>query len=314
MSKLFTTKYIFTVLSVLCFVSCKTTTNAISDLSAQHQMEFKTALEHLEGERYSLAISQFESLAEKIKKGDVHWSAMYNVGSAYEKLNRCKKAEKIFSELAKNNNGNKVFEAQALLRLSYVNDCLGQPQRALIILKDAESRQKYLTETAKYVEIPARFSILYAQLDNKTQAMQFQNIALSGIQTLKAPIKDEKLVNQTVAKLFYIMGQVKSHGPLIQIHQYLSAFPYYQMYLVQSYLLADPRWSPLAKKELASLYQKLWLTYQKLSKKQKQTYQNDIFKQLRDLHTLALESESKELKAFQTFIFNKYHIKFKKRP
>ena len=290
----------------LFLISCRSTNTPHSGmLSDQYKSHFNIALKHLENERYEQAVKGFSALANQtrnIPQDISHWSALFNLGSAYEKLKNCKKSEEIFSDLSAKIKNDNAFLARTLLRLHYAYDCLSQPEKALMTLKDVEQRAHTLNEISRAVEIPARFSILYAQLNKPTSSMKFQNRAFQGIKKIKSPIKDPQLLIKKGAEIFYIMGRSFSSPRHIQLKYYLQALPIHQIYLIQSFLLSDPFWTPLAQKELFLIYENLGKVYKKLSKNQKTLHKNKITKSLGDLQRIALESESSELNKIKTQI------------
>ena len=126
------------------------------------------------------------------------------------------------------------------------------------------------------MEIPSRYSILYTQLNKKNESFNYQNKAFNGIKKIKSRIKDDRLLNEKGAQLFYLMGRSSSHPKYLQIKFYLNALPLHQIYLVQAMTLSHSTWSQMAQEELYSLYSNLWKAYEKLSKNQKLLHQNKI--------------------------------------
>ena len=301
-------KNIFLIIIFLLFNGCssvdKKSQQSVS-IPLQYQKEFRSALNSLERGRYQLAIEGFTALAEKQKTGHLRWSSLFNVGSAYLKLKQCERSKKVLSSLITEVDDNYNFKPQILLQLHYSYECLSEPHKALAVLKDVDKRKSNLSEEAQLVEIPARFSILYAQIKNKSQALFFQNLALKGLQTIKSSIKDEVTLKRTASKLFYIMGHSKVHEQNINIHEYLMALPYHQIYLTQSFLLSDSVWSPQSKEELKGLYSKLWPAYRKLSASQKKIYKNKIIKSINNFQKIAHDSHSTELERLLSSIVKK---------
>ena len=271
----------------------------------KYKREFKSALDNMESGRYQLAVKGFEAIAKKQKTGHLRWSSLFNAGSAYLKLKKCHKSRAVLSKLAKEVDDDYNFKTQILLQLHYSYECLNEPRKALAVLKDVDKRKSSLSEEVKLVEIPARFSILYAQIKNNNQALFFQNLALNGLQTVKSSIKDEVTLKRIASKLFYIMGHSRVHEQHIKIHEYLMALPYHQIYLTQSFLLADSVWSPQSKEELRNLYSKLWPAYKKLPANQKKLYKSKIIQSINNFQKIAHDSHSKELEDLLSSIVKK---------
>lgn len=293
---------------LLFVVSCSSTGKNLQNTHTVHpryKKKFKSALDNLESGRYQQAIAEFTALAKKQKAGHLKWSALFNAGSAYLKLKKCPEAKNLLSRLVKQVSDDYNFKAQILLQLHYSYECLNEPHKALAVLKSTDERKSSLSEEVRLVEIPARFSILYAQIKNKKQALFFQNLALKGLKTVKSDIKDEATLKRTASKLFYVMGHSKVHEKHIKIHEYLLALPYYQIYLTQSFLLSDGVWSFQSENELKGLYSKLWTAYKKLPVHQKKIYKNKIIQSINNFQKIAHDSHSKELENLLSSIVKK---------
>ena len=295
---------IFLLLLNACSSADKRSQQKLS-IPPKYRMEFKSALDNLESGRYQMAIEGFEAIAKKQKSGHLKWSSLFNAGSAYLKLQKCHKSKTVLSNLIKEVDDNYNFKPQILLQLHYSYECLNEPRKALAVLKDVDKRKSSLSEEVRLVEIPARFSILYAQIKNNNQALFFQNLALTGLQTIKSAIKDEGTLKRIASKLFYIMGHSRVHEQHIKIHEYLLALPYHQIYLTQSFLLSDSVWSPQSKEELKKLYSKLWPAYKKLPANQKKMYKSKIIQSINNFQKIAHDSHSKELENLLSSIVKK---------
>ena len=301
-------KKILVLIFLLFTVSCSSTGKKMRQTTAvspQYKRDFKSALDYLETGRYRQAAEGFTNLAKKQKSGHLKWSALFNAASAYLKLGQCRQSQTVLSDLVQQVDDDYNFKAQILLQLHYSYECLSEPHKALAVLKNADKRKSSLSEEARLVEIPARFSILYAQIKNKSQALFFQNLALEGMKTVKSAIKDEILLKRTASKLFYVMGHSRVNKQHIKIHEYLLALPYHQIYLTQSFLLSDSVWSLQSKKELKSLYSKIWPAYKKLPSRQKKMYKSKIIQSINNFQKVARDSRSKELESLLSSIVKK---------
>ena len=301
----------FFIVILLLFVSCsslqsdKTAPTDLVSASPKHKKEFENALNDLENKRYESAGRKFKALAKKHSSGPIYRSALFNAASAFEKLKKCQKSESILSHLLDTVKKEPAFSARVLLRLSYSYECLGQIHQALSALKSLEENKQYLPLSTREVEIPARFSLLYAGLGDEKKALSHQNMALSGLKTVKTPIRDPVLLNQTAGKLFYIMGRSMTRTDRLQLKHYLKALPYQQIYLAQSIILSDPVWSVKSARELSQLYRKLWQVYKKKSVNEKLRHKNKISKALSKLQQISKESEHTKLKKIINVIVSK---------
>ena len=267
----------------------------------------------MEAGRYEGAIQGFESLIAKHKKGMIYESALFNIASAYQKSNQCEKSKEIFSKLLKIVDNKSFLKLQALVQLNYSHECLGETRQALLTLQQVDKKKSKMDDISRMVEIPSRFSLLYFQSGNESQGILFRDRALDGIKKIKSSIKDPAIVDQTAGRLFYIMGQSFVRAESIQMKEYLLALPHHQMYLIQSYLLNNPAWSPQARKQLVELYEKLWLAYKKLPSKKKSLWQSQIAHTLNDFQNIARESHSSSLNkifsSIQSKAFKRFQLK-----
>ena len=275
-----------------------------SNISPEIKKKFQDSIRLMERGRYKNAIQGFRAVTEKHPRGLLNWSARFNIASSYQKMKNCKKSKEIFSLLT-DDIEDSAFKTQALLQLHYSYECLGNLEMSLLVLKDVEKKDRNLDESSRLVEIPARFSILYAQMQNEKKSLFYANKAFEGIELVKAPIKDTAIAEKTASKLFYFMGRSLVKGSVLNLEHYLPAFPHHQIYLVQSYLLNDPLWSPQAEKELKHLYDKLWSAYKKTSEKKKPIYKHKVIQNITKFQTLVRDSSSPSLNKLSASIIKK---------
>ena len=275
-----------------------------SNTPPEVKKKFQDSIRLMESGRYKNAIQGFSAIIKNNKKGLLNWSARFNIASSYQKMKNCEKSKEIFSKLA-GDIDDSAFKTQALLQLHYAYECLGDLEMSLLVLKDVEKKDRNLSESSRLVEIPARFSILYAQTQNEKKSLFYANKAFEGIEFVKAPIKDSTIASKMASKLFYFMGRSLVTGASLNLKHYLLAFSHHQIYLVQSYLLSDPLWSPQAEKELGRLYDKLLPAYQKSAAKKKLLYKHKVIQNITKLQTLARDSSSIPLNKLSASIIKK---------
>ena len=302
------------VFSLIFLASCMSPQKSrLSDkkaLAGRQQKHFENALSDMEGGRFKSSIKGFEKIIAETENEFLHQSARFNIASIHQQTGECKKSIKILNPLIDSIKKKSIFKAQALIQLHYAYECLGETKKALDTLETADKNKDKLAEVSRLVEIPGRLSILYAQVKQDNQNLIFRDRALDGIQTIKMPIKDNKMIDQTAARLFYIMGRSFVKPEFLKIAPYLLALPHRQMYLIQSYLSESRSQGP-AEEELNLLYEKLWLAYKKLPENKKNLYKNDIIKALSDFQKIARESHSPKLTAFVSKLSNKAVRRFR---
>ena len=291
----------------LCLISCSTASKEASEkdhnAAQKYNSEFKKSLTFMENGQFSDAIQSFQSiLDQQIPPGPFKWSVLFNIGSSYLRSEKCLSAKKTLQDLASQTNSKYKFRGQVLLQLHYTHECLGETHQALAVLANVEKESSGLSEKIRWIEIPSRYSILNASIGNKKQALFYQNKALEGLKKLKQPIRDKNILNQMASLNFYIMGRSFAHPSHIQTERLLNALPYHQLYLVQSFLVADSTWAPIVKKEIHKLYQTVFASYKKVPFNKKSLYKGPLMKSLNTFQKIANESQNKELKKISSLI------------
>lgn len=148
--------------------------------------------------------------------------------------------------------------AQALYRLSFCYEALGDDDRAVATLLDAGRRQKFLPEEIALAEIPARLAMLYEKAQNKPEAERYIAQAQKGIAMLQGK---PELSKQILAKAYYQMGRVSlnqiSSSNFSSVVRALKAV---QMYPIRSIALNQAPWSQESLSLLKKDYRDLWNT------------------------------------------------------
>ena len=300
----------------LWMISCSTLSKRASEeeqlVSKKYSNEFKKALAFMEDQRFSLAIKGFQSiLSQKIPSGPFKWSILFNIGSSYLLNKDCLDAKKTLQDLAYQTNNKYKFRGQVLLQLHYTHECLGETHQALAVLGSIEEENSQLSERVRQIEIPARYSILHASLGNRKQAFIYQDKALEGLKKIKQPIRDKKIVNELAAQSFYIMGRSFAHPSHVKLNHLLNALPYHQIYLSQSFLISEPIWTSLARKEINKLHEIVFTAYKKIPFNKKSLYKGSMMKTLNNFQKIANESQNTELKKILSHIVQQLYTVIK---
>jgi tetratricopeptide (TPR) repeat protein len=180
-------------------------------------------------------------------------------GQALEELDRWTEAAdnyRIISEFSEKNQPE--ISAMSIYRLSFVYEALGDDQRVLTTLFEAQKNGKYLPTETALAEIPSRIAMVYAKENNPKEANRWLAEADKGLkktlETRNLPLTDEWL-----AEIYYNMGSIStnqlSNDNIITIIQGQKAI---QKYLMRSLQYGDPIWSAKAMKKLRMTYVDLW--------------------------------------------------------
>ena len=254
---------------------------------------FEEAFKSLGDEKYSAVIPIFSTLATKYRGHDLERAALYNLASAYKELHQCKKAETIYQNLITKAEKQPHLKPRIYLSLSYVYECLGRAEEALIALKDGMPYIHYLTKDIQLIEYPARLSLAYIRLDEDKKGLKIQKKVYQNLEMIKKTFRISSAADESFARYFYIIGRSHIRSDHIQISIFLKMFSYHQAYLTQSILLKAGKWSIQSEKELGNLYRKMWTELKK--QKEKKIYRDQIRKLLNQLKSIARTSKSKKM-------------------
>ena len=259
----------------------------------QDMVLFEKAFQDLGAKNYTAVIPVFEKLSRKYQKTDLEWAALYNLSSAYKEIGKCEKAEKILRKLIPKAKKQIHLQPRIYLSLSYVYECLGQPESALIALKEGTKYIRLLTEDMRLVEYPARLSLAYIRVGENKTGLKIQKQVYQNLETVKKKFRISSAADENFARYFYIIGRSHIQTNHIKLHNFLQMFLYYQVYLTQSLLLKDGKWSAQAEQELGRLYRKMWTVLKKQTQKNK--YKNQVIKILNQLKDIAKNAKNKKL-------------------
>ncbi len=290
--------YLLLFFSLIGCSSLKKSDNSVSKLvnvDPQDMTLFEKAFQNLGMENYTAVISVFEKLAEKYRNSDLELAALYNLASALKELGQCKKAEKILQKLITNAKKQTHLKPRVYLSLSYIYECLGQEEKALIALKEGLQYITHLTEDIRLIEYPARLSLAYIRVDEDETGLKIQKQVYQNLETVKKKFRISSAADENFSRYFYLIGRSHIHVQHINLQKFLKMFVYYQAYLTQSLLLKAGKWSQKAEKEINSLYRKMWTVLEKQQKKN--TYKIQVTKILNQMKKITKKAKNKKLHA-----------------
>ena len=285
-----------------CFSPAKKTVS----FSSLQREKINHALKLAKNRDFLPAGRLYDELALSLKDPSSRIFMLFNAGSAYKEAGQCKKALSRYRKLLDLSLKKPDFKARGLFEISSAYECLGDSELALISLKDVKSIQGSLPWELRQMALPARLAIAYARLKEMSPAKNQHSMALTKSLQAGKMFSSEKALNEKMSRMFYIMG--RSYDPKSLLNKtdsaggFLRAFPYYQTYLLQSLLLENKDWSPLAKKELESLFDKLAFALSSIRKKDIAQYKQDLVQAINSAQALIKKEKSKR---WQKFYFKK---------
>lgn len=291
--------HFFFLLLFFFLVSCsslKKSDNSVSNpmnVAPQDMVLFEKAFQDLGMENYTSVIPVFEKLAKKYQGSDLEWAALYNLASAYKELGQCEKAKKIHQKLITKAKKQTHLQPRVYLSLSYIYECLGQEEKALIALKEGLQYIRYLTEDIRLIEYPARLSLAYIRVGENATGLKIQKQVYQNLEIVKKKFRISSAADENFSRYFYIIGRSHIHVEHINLKKFLKMFMYYQAYLTQSLLLKDGKWSVKAENEISFLYRKMWAVLAKQPKKN--TYKIQVTKVLNQMRDITKKAKNKKL-------------------
>ena len=115
----------------------------------------------------------------------------------------------------------------------------------------------------------------------------------------------EEALKKGLSRVFYDMGRVHVKKTHLKPEAFISAFPYHQLYLLQSLFLKEGFWSSKAKEELVRAFENLRLALGKKPLKTK--YKDYILLSLKEGRLLVKKEKNSDLKAFYLKLFHEAH-------
>lgn len=145
--------------------------------------------------------------------------------------------------------------AEALYKMGLCEELLGEDERAIAKYQDALKRRKDLTFELAQMEIPARLAMAYMRIGQMKTAKGYFLKAEKGIAKLRANLTAYQDKSQWLAEILYGMGfisaQIKNDK---NFDDTIYSIQHAQNYLLFAIEINDPKWSPMAGKEMEKLY------------------------------------------------------------
>ncbi|MDZ4083766.1 MAG: hypothetical protein U1E10_12565 [Bdellovibrionales bacterium] len=218
---------------------------------------YREAFAKLEKQDYEGGLTGFADFLRNQPTTNWTLAAQFNQARCYEALDRLKLALNLYEAIAEKARRAPRLQGLALLRVGVILEALGEDDRSLAALKDAERRSKSLPEEVAQTELPARLAAAYARERNFIEAERYYNLAERQLARLRAQVaKGEQ--PEWLPRILYAMG----HRPPGEItwerfESALVPLERSQIYLLQSAELGIQPWANLAAEELIGSYSAL---------------------------------------------------------
>lgn len=151
--------------------------------------------------------------------------------------------------------------AEALYRMSFSYEALGDDLKTAAALIDAKKLGEHLPEEVALAEIPARLAVVYGRQDRENEAISYLNEAERGIEKVRAD-KGSELPADWLARTYVQMGGVSTNQLSTQSFAgFVRGQKLVQTYLFRAMRLGDAQWSPRASELLQKTYRDLYTQF-----------------------------------------------------
>ena len=232
---------------------------ALNSLQIQ-QLEIASAL--MEKRDFKGAAEVYKELSQTLKDKDSKQLMSFNEAVAYKEAGDCDKALKPLRKILDRSLRYKEFKARILMEISQVYECLSHFDLAIMSLKSAEKIRDHLPLDLRAMVFPARMGSSLARQGDFKKAEIYKEQAVKVSLQLGSSFASEKAYRQFLARVFFIMGRSFDKKETLKSKEFLRAFPYYQIFLLQSLFLRDKLYYSLSLQELKKI---LDLTHHALS-------------------------------------------------
>lgn len=222
---------------------------------------YKEAYALFEARDYQKSAQAFERFLREQPLTNWTHAAQFNWGRSLEEQGRYREALAKYQDVIEKGALTPKLQGLALLRASAVFEAMGEDDRSLASLKDAERRAASLPEEVARVELPARLAAAYARERNEREAERYFLMAdkgLAKLRVLAAQGATSGELPEWLPRVLYAMGQ----RPQVEIQwdrfeANIVPLERSQGYLLQSAELGVEPWASKAADELIGTYRAL---------------------------------------------------------
>jgi tetratricopeptide (TPR) repeat protein len=185
--------------------------------------------------------------------------ARFQKGQALEGLQRWPEAAETYTTISNfSKKTQPEIAAQSVYRLSYVYEAMGDNQRVLTSLFDAQRLEQYLPVEVSQAEIPARLSMAYMKENNADESRRWLEEAEQGLKRA-LETQTEPITGEWMARTYFNMGSVTASQLTPEnVKAVIQGQRVIQKYLIKSLQYGDPVWSAKAAKQIRGTFDSLW--------------------------------------------------------
>ncbi|WP_413559054.1 tetratricopeptide repeat protein [Bdellovibrio sp. HCB209] len=225
------------------------------------ERDLHTAQETLVAGNFAQAQKQYKLFQETYPVSSFYQASRIGEAQALEGQGKWVEAAAIYRDvILKTRNLQPDIAALALYRNSFCEEALGDDQKTVANLLEAQSLRTALPMTVGYAEIPARLASAYSRIGREKEANKYLNEAEQGIAKIRKETDPAKLDKDWLVKTYVQMGSVSTNQLSAEnFESFVASQKYVQIYLIRALELNNSRWSPTALKQLQTTYNELYL-------------------------------------------------------
>jgi len=284
----------------LCFLitHCRSFTKKAKTVSFSEDQinQMDQALVFMQNQEFLNGAKTYDELSQALKDSSSQSLMLFNAGVAYKEAGQCDKALLRLRKLLDRSLKDPSFKARGLMEISYIYECLGDEELVFLSLKDAGQVRVSLPWILNQVVYPARLAMAYARLGQISKAEHYKSLSLTKILQSKTAFSSEQELSEQVSRMFYLMGRSYVKKEHIQPEAFFKAFPYHQLFLLQSLFFKHKTWSDLSQKELENLFDKLLFAVRGFKDKHK--YKKLLEQAMQNALVLIRKEKSKKWESF----------------
>lgn len=215
---------------------------------------YREAFAKLEAGDSQAAADGFEKFLRDQPTTNWTLAAQFNRARALENLGQYGSAAKLYQETAEKARKLPKLQGLALLRQAVVLEAMGEDDRSLAALKDAEKRADKMSPEIAQTELPARLAAAYARARNFSEADRYYTLADRQLSSLRASALAQERP-EWLPRVLYGMGH-RAPGPVPWDRFEANIVPLErsQIYLLQSAEYGVEPWASQAANELIEAY------------------------------------------------------------
>ncbi len=208
---------------------------------------------------YEQSLKLYKNFQSKYRSSKFYMAARLGEGQSLEGLENWSEALEIYRFVYDSTvQRQPQIATQALYRMSFCYEALGDEVKAVATLRDSLAQKKYLSDEITMAEAPARLAMLYSKTDNYSEASRYIDIAQKGLNTLQGR---RDISPAVLAKACYQMGSI-SHNQISSENftQAVAGQKSVQRYLLMAIHMGVEPWSAQSEERLKKNYRDLWNT------------------------------------------------------